>query len=675
MQIRLLAALALGAAGSQALAQTQTPLIPRDVLFAGPEKASPRLSPDGKKLSFLAPVGGVFNLWVGPAEDPDEARAITRDTGTGIRVYEWAGTSDDVLYLRDEEGDGAWRLFRTNVSSGKEMALTPARSTEAESTTRHKVTARLHHVSSKYPRDVVVALNNRDPDVYDLYVVNIDSAELMDLQRNDQGFARFFTDEDYSVRMATRPAADGGVELLSVNDEGEWQVFTQIPAEDALTTGPIGFDKTGETVYLIDSRGRETAALKSINLKTQATQTLAKDRDTDISGGILIHPTERTVQAAAAAYKRRSWQVIDSAVKDDFKYLGALWDGEVSVLSRTTDDTQWIVAYESDTSPTRYYRYDRPAQKAQFLFADRPQLQNAGLAKMYPEVIRSRDRQNLVSYYTIPTASDPRGKGRPEKPLPMVVWVHGGPWSRDFWGFSAVHQWLANRGYAVLSVNYRGSTGFGKKFVEAGNNEWGGNMHEDLLDAVEWAVGKKIADPARVAIMGGSYGGYAALVGMSMSPEVFACGIDISGPINLATFLAQVPGPDQWAARVGEFRTAEGRNFLAQRSPYTFTAKSAKPLLVAQGANDPFVPRSETDQMVQGLTRKGVPVTYVVYSDEGHGLARAQNRLSFYAVAEGFLAEHLGGRAEPVGDDFSGSTIKIPVGGKQLAGVMGAAGN
>jgi dipeptidyl aminopeptidase/acylaminoacyl peptidase len=248
--------------------------------------------------------------------------------------------------------------------------------------------------------------------------------------------------------------------------------------------------------------------------------------------------------------------------------------------------------------------------------------------------------------------------------------VHGGPWSRDFWGFSSVHQWLANRGYAVLSVNYRGSTGFGKKFVEAGNNEWGGKMHEDLLDAVEWAVSKKIADPARVAIMGGSYGGYEALVGMSMSPEIFACGIDISGPINLATFLAHMPGLDQWAARVGDFRTEEGSNFLAQRSPATFVAQIAKPLLVAQGSNDPFVPRSETDQMVQGLARKGVPVTYVVYSDEGHGLARAQNRLSFYAVAEGFLAQHLGGRAEPVGDDFSGSTIKIPVGGQQVAGVM-----
>jgi dipeptidyl aminopeptidase/acylaminoacyl peptidase len=674
MQIRFLAVLALGAAGTPALAQDPTPLIPRDVLFAGPEKASPRLSPDGKKLSFLAPAGGVLNIWVGPADKPESAKAVTADSGAGIRVYEWAGTSEDLLYLADEDGDGNWRLYRYNLTSGEETALSPGRSTEAQGS-RHAVNARLHHVSAKYPRDIVVALNNRDPNAWDLYVVNIDTAELMELQRNDQGFLRFYTDEDYSVRMATRALADGGIEILAVSDEGEWTTFTKVPAEDALATGPVGFDKTGETVYMLDSRGRETAALKSINLKTQATQTLAKDRDADVSGGVLIHPTERTMQAAASAYKRRNWQVIDDAVKGDFKYLAALWDGEMSVLSRTADDAQWIVAYDTDSSPTRYYRYDRPGQRAHFLFSDRPQLQDAGLAKMHTEVIRSRDRQNLVTYYTIPTASDPRGKGRPDKPLPLVLWVHGGPWSRDAWGFSAVHQWLANRGYMVMSVNYRGSAGFGKKFVEAGNLEWGGKMHEDLLDAVEWAVSKKLADPARVAIMGGSYGGYAALVGMTMSPEIFACGIDICGPSNLATFLAQMPDPDRWAARVGDFRTEEGAALLAQRSPATHVAKIAKPLLVAQGANDPWVARSETDQMVQGLARKGVPVTYVVYADEGHGLARAQNRLSFYAVAEGFLAEHLGGRAEPVGDDFAGSTIKIPVGGQQVAGVMGTKGN
>ena len=257
----------------------------------------------------------------------------------------------------------------------------------------------------------------------------------------------------------------------------------------------------------------------------------------------------------------------------------------------------------------------------------------------------------------------------------MVVLVHGGPWARDVWGLDPVHQWLANRGYAVLSVNYRGSAGFGKKFSEAANGEWGGKMQEDLLDAVEWAVSKKIADPARIAIMGGSYGGYAALVGLTQTPETFACAVDVCGPSNLVTFLQGMPGMDTWAVRVGDCRTDEGRNLLAQRSPIHFLDKIVRPLLIAQGANDQRVPRSETDTLVQTLKDKGVPVTYVVYSDEGHGLARAQNRLAFYAVAEGFLAQRLGGRAQPVGSDFAGSTIKIPVGGDQVAGIMGTSNN
>ncbi len=256
----------------------------------------------------------------------------------------------------------------------------------------------------------------------------------------------------------------------------------------------------------------------------------------------------------------------------------------------------------------------------------------------------------------------------------MVVWVHGGPWWRDRWGFDPIHQWLANRGYAVLSVNFRGSTGFGKKFVNAANREWGGKMHEDLLDAVKWAVKKKIADPDRVAIMGGSYGGYATLVGLTLTPDTFACGVDIVGPSNLITFMEAIPENrtstiDMWAARVGDHRTEEGRTFLWERSPIAFADRITRPLLIAHGVNDPRVTKAESDQIVAVLQENGVPVTYVVYPDEGHGFAQPENRLAFYAVAEQFLAEHLGGRAEPVGDAFAGSSITIPVGGEQMAGV------
>ena len=266
-----------------------------------------------------------------------------------------------------------------------------------------------------------------------------------------------------------------------------------------------------------------------------------------------------------------------------------------------------------------------------------------------------------------------RGKGRSTKPLPMVLWVHGGPWWRDVWGYDPVHQWLANRGFAVLSVNYRGSTGFGKKFVNAGNGEWGGKMHDDLIDAVQWAISKKIADPKRIAIMGGSYGGFAALVGLTSTPDTFACGVDIVGPSNLVTFLETMPvdwqpTQDQWTKRVGDHRTEEGRALLMQRSPINHIDQIIKPLLIAHGGNDPRVKRSESDQIVKTLKRSGVPVTYVIYPDEGHGFSRPENRLSFYAVVESFLGEHLGGRIQPIGADFRGSTIDIPVGGEQIAG-------
>jgi dipeptidyl aminopeptidase/acylaminoacyl peptidase len=671
------AALTLGVAVGTppASAQAEGPVIAREVLFGNPSKASPRLSPDGSKLSFLAPVGGVLNLWVAPVSDPDAAQPVTRDPGQGIRSYFWAYTDRHVLYLQDEAGDQNWQLFCVDVVSGNEMPLTPDMAMAPDGTPSHEVSARVQHVSHKYPRDIVIGLNDRDERYHDLYVVNIDTGELVMLQENE-GFLGFHTDDDYNVRFATRLHPEGGNEILRFTDDGAWETFTKIEMEDLFTTGIIDFDKTGENVYMVDSRGRNTAAVTSVNVGTGATQTLAKDRDADISGGVLMHPTEKTILAVSSTYKRKDWQVLDSSVKGDFKYLKRLVDGEMSILSQTLDDTQWIVAYEVDDGPVQYYRYDRGAQSAMFLFTDRPELEELTLAPMH----KSRDRQSLISYYTLPVSADPRGKGKPNDRLPMVVWVHGGPWWRDTWGYDPVHQWLANRGYAVLSVNYRGSTGFGKKFVNAGNREWGGKMHEDLIDAVEWAVKKRIADPERVAIMGGSYGGYATLVGLAFTPDTFACGVDIVGPSNLVSFLQTIPpywAPtvELWASRVGDYRTEEGRSFLAQRSPLTFVDQITKPLLIGQGANDPRVKRSESDQIVETMQQKGIPVTYVLYPDEGHGFARPENRLSFFAVTEQFLADHLGGRSEPIGDALAGSSIKIPVGGERIDGVAGFSTN
>lgn len=368
-------------------------------------------------------------------------------------------------------------------------------------------------------------------------------------------------------------------------------------------------------------------------------------------------------------YDRRRWEVVDGEIVEDFSRLSALVDGELEVLFRSLDDRLWLVAYVRDSGPTLYYLYDREARAEKFLFSDRPELEDYTLARMYPVVIEARDGLKLVSYLSLPPGED-RG-GRPERPLPMVLFVHGGPWSRDKWGFHSWHQWLANRGYAVLSVNFRGSTGFGKSFVNAANREWAGKMHQDLIDAVEWAVREGIAERERVAIMGGSYGGYSTLVGLTFTPEVFCCGVDIVGPSSLVTLLENIP--PYWmpmrpllSVRVGDPQNPEDREFLWDRSPLKYADRIQKPLLIGQGANDPRVKKQESDQIVQALQGKGIPVIYVLYPDEGHGFLRQENRLSFTAIAEAFLGRFLGGRAEPIGDDFRGASLTIPVGAEEL---------
>lgn len=640
-------------------------LIPRTVLLGNPDRAAARISPDGKHLSYLAPVDGVLNVWVAPVDDLDAAKPVTRDKLRGIRSYFWAYTAEHILYVQDEGGNEDWHVFAVDLKSGETKNLTPLEGVRAE----------IEGVSHRFPEEILIGLNDRNPELHDIYRVNIESGERELIQENE-GFLGFLTDDDYRVRFAMRFLHDGSNEVLEPDGDGGWKRFAVIPQEDTLTTSPAGFDKSGDVLYLIDSRDRNTAALKAMNLKTGDVTLIAANELADISG-VMAHPTENTIEAVSFNYERVEWDILDPKVEEDFEYLKSVDDGEIMVTSRTLDDTRWIVAFLRDDGPVNYYLYDREPKKSQFLFTNRDDLKGLPLAKMHPVVIESRDGMKLVSYLTLPVVSDPDATGRPDKPLPMVLLVHGGPWARDSWGLNSEHQLLANRGYAVLSVNYRGSTGFGKNFLNAGNKEWAGKMHDDLLDAVEWAVSEKIADPDKVAIMGGSYGGYATLVGLTMTPEVFACGVDIVGPSNIVTLLNTIPpywapAIQQFKDRVGDHTTDEGREFLESRSPLNYVDNIKRPLLIGQGANDPRVKQSESDQIVEAMQEKGIPVTYVLFPDEGHGFARPENRLAFYAVTEAFLAEHLGGRYEPIGDDFAGSTISVPEGAEQVPGLKPA---
>ncbi len=537
--------------------------------------------------------------------------------------------------------------------------------------------ARIQAVSPNFPDEILIGLNNRNPRFHDIHRLNLNSGEIKLVLQNDQ-FVGFSTDDDYRVRFGARLTPDGGNELMEPDGKGGWKSFIKIAMEDMLTTSPVTFDKSGDILYMLDSRGRNTAALTAWNLETDESKVLAEDPRTDIID-LMIHPTEKNVQAAATNFTRKEWKVLDESIRADIETLRGVTDGDPEVTSRSHDDRRWTVVFVEDDGPARYYLYDREAKKASFLFTNRSALEGKALATMHPVVVKSRDGLDLVSYLTLPVGSDGDGDGRPEQAQPTVLLVHGGPWGRDSWGYNGLHQWLANRGYAALSVNFRGSTGFGKDFINAANMEWAGKMHDDLIDAVEWAVAEGVAVKDRIAIMGGSYGGYATLVGLTFTPDVFACGVDIVGPSNLRTLLETIPPywqplMDMWATRVGDPRTEEGRKFLESRSPLTFVDRINKPLLIGQGANDPRVKQSESDQIVQAMQANNIPVTYVLYPDEGHGFARPQNSLSFFAVSELFLEQHLGGRSEPLGDDLEGSSIQVPNGSERIPGLAEAVG-
>lgn len=640
------------------------PLLPRELLFGNPERAAVTISPDGARLAWLAPVDGVMNVWVAPAGDLAAAKPVTKDTSRGIRTYFWAFDNAHILYLQDRGGDENWRVYAVDLAAGSERDLTPF----------DKVAARIEQVSPRHPGEILIGINDRDEQLHDVYRVNLASGERTLAQKNE-GYVGFSFDDDYRVRLATRFTPDGGAEILKAAGAG-FEPFAKVSPADSLTTQPIGFDKSGNTLYLLDSRDRDTAALTKVDLTTGKSDVVYADPRADVAN-VIIQPTEQTLQAVSSTYLREEWKVLDPSIAADFQVLAKAAKGEFAIASRSLDDKVWIVSYLLDAGPVTYYRYDRPAKKATYLLTARPALEGKPLMPMHARAIRSRDGLELVSYLTLPVGSDPDLNGVPAAPAPMVLFVHGGPWARDEWGYNPYHQWLANRGYAVLAVNYRGSTGFGKKFLNAGNREWATRMHDDLLDAVDWAVAQKIADPKRVAIMGGSYGGYATLVGLTFTPEKFAAGVDIVGPSNLETLLGSIP--PYWAPllavfeqRVGELKSEEGKAFLRSRSPLFKVDQIQRPLLIGQGANDPRVKQAEADQIVQAMKAKGLPVTYVLFPDEGHGFARPENKKAFNAVAEAFLARHLGGRYEPIGADFKGSSVTVPEGATAVPGLAEA---
>jgi dipeptidyl aminopeptidase/acylaminoacyl peptidase len=608
---------------------TTVPLIPLEVLFGNPEKMSPQISPDGSRMAYIAPDEGVLNVWVGTT-GKDDYHPVTKDRDRGVRFFLWAHDNRHLLYIQDQGGDENWRVYTVDLNTGDVVDRTPFEG----------VQARIQAHSKHFPHEVLIGLNKDNPQLHDVWHLDLRTGELTKRFANP-GFSFLFNDHQFQVRAAMAMRPDGGSDVL-VRDTGdaEWRTAISFDPEDALFSRVTGFTGDGRGLYLISSKDANTARLVRFDITSGDSVVLAEDPEYDVSD-VAFHPDTHEPLWAAVVKERVHRMVLDPSVAGDLDALASVQQGDFEIIGRDHADRTWLAAYTTDDGPVSYYSFDRETKAATFLFDHRPVLRQYTLAKMEPFSFTSRDRLTIHGYVTFPPGLERRN-------LPTVLNVHGGPWWRDSWGFDPEIQAFANRGYLCVQVNFRGSTGYGKKFLNAGNREWGARMHDDLIDAVEYVVAQGWADRQRIAIFGGSYGGYAALVGVTFTPDVFACAVDIVGPSNLKTFIETVPPYWQPAiallhTRIGNPQTEE--EFLWSRSPLSRVEQIQIPLLIVHGANDPRVKQAESEQIVAAMKQKGIDHEYMLFPNEGHGFDKPENRLKFYAAAEKFLAKYLGGRA------------------------------
>mgnify|MGYP001170354222 CR=1 FL=1 len=606
--------------------KSNTSLIPLDVLFGNPERVSPKISPDGTRMAYIAPFNKVLNIWMRSITSQND-KPITHDMDRGIRTYLWSYDNKRILYLQDKGGNENFHLYSTDLESLESTDLTPF----------ENIQVRIVEHVKQFPNKILLSINKDDPRIHDVYKLNFDTGILELVCKNPGNIVDWEADYNLQIRAATCARSDGGFDLLvRDNEESEWTTKVTWDAEDALTSQPLSFTKDGMGIYLIDSRNSNTGRLIKLDISSNKVDIIAEDPVYDVSA-VMINPDNYEIQAVSFNRARNDWLVLDSSVKLDFQNINNLDNGDFSVYSRDTADNTWMVGFTKDTGPISFYSYNRQRQKGKFLFEHQPKLGQYTLANMQPVSFKARDGLTIHGYLTFPTKVKASN-------LPMVLNVHGGPWARDSWGFDPSGQWLANRGYLCFQVNFRGSTGYGKKFVNAGDREWGGKMHNDLVDAINWAIKEGYADPSRLAIFGGSYGGYAALVGATFTPDLFQCAVDIVGPSNLITLIKSVP--PYWEPMIATFHKRVGHpdkdvDFLKSRSPLFRVDDIKIPILIAQGANDPRVKQAESKQIVEAMRKKGLPYKYLLFPDEGHGFAKPENRLKFFGAAEKFLAKNL----------------------------------
>lgn len=618
-----------------------TPIIDREIFFGNPEIAGGKISPDGKYVSFLKPLDGVRNIWVKEFNEPFEsAIPITADKTRPIGAYFWSRDSRNVLYVQDKGGDENFHVYSVKPDDAIDPDLGVPHSTDL--TPYDGIRAIIMSVPKSNHSTLIVGINDRDKAWHDQYEISIETGHRKLILQNDNQFSSAVYDLKDQLKILTRTTEDGGQEFLKQGKNGWERIYSCSNTE---TAAPYHFGKDGR-LYMVSDKGDlvNLSQLLLLDINTKEVEFVESDPESAVDFGSTIFSDLRDEligTSYTAAKTKIYWR--DKEFEKDYNLLEARFEGaEVQFTSGTEDEMTWIVYINKDTDPGAAYLFDRKTKETSFLYRPRPNLPVDHLVQMQPASFTSSDGLEIPSYLTMPKT---KGKSN----LPAVIMPHGGPWARDYWGYNSYAQFLANRGYVVFMPNFRGSIGYGKSFQNAGNLQWGEKMQDDLTWAAKYLKDEGIADPKKIAILGGSYGGYATLAGLTFTPDVYAAGVSIVGPSNLFTLLETIP--PYWASalkmfhiRMGNPETVEGKEQLKRQSPF-FHADSIKaPLLVAQGDNDPRVKTAESNQIAVACRESGQDIQYLNFPDEGHGFANPDNSMAFLAVTEKFLAQHIGGR-------------------------------
>lgn len=601
--------------------------IPISVLFESPQQAAVKISPDGLMLSYLKPDSqNKLQVWIAPINDISNAQQVTTDSKRSILNYFWHHDCQHILYLQDDNGNENWNIFKINILNKETSNLT---SFEA-------VQVRLVHYDKLHPNTLIFSMNKENKEIHDLYALNLTSHKVTLLEKGSKNTTTWVLSNQSLQPLFQEISEEDGSKTLLKKEGNSWKPFIEWSFEDIHTSEVLHTTKDDQFLYILDSRNKNLNKLVKINIINNKAQVIAADEQYELDRTFLNLDTFE-VEAISCNRQRSEWIICSNSIREDFKTLEKLHSGDFIITSRSKDNKLWTVCYNKDTEPATYYLYNQETKTGTFLFHARPKLQKYKLQSMKPVSFTSRDGLTIHGYLTKPEQET-------NASLPLVLLVHGGPWARDNWGYNPEVQWLANRGYACLQVNYRGSTGYGKSFVNAGNKEWGNKVINDLVDGVNWCVKHHNINPNRVAVLGASHGGYSALACATFTENVFTCAIDLFGRSNLMGRFTGIP--PYWKRYINQFKKMFGdpeteRELIESMSPLFYADQIKIPMFIIHGAKDARINQSESDNIVEALKKNNIPHQYLVFENEGHGFINQENRFTCYRQIEEFLQRHL----------------------------------